>query len=120
MPTFYFLPSTFYLLLSLTFFPRPLLFAHCPDRRFWHSFPQALRDHFDDLIPVKPAILDEDIRRVAATDGAACQEQAGHVGLERRRVEFGRHRVLLEPDAHATVQIAVGVISRQQKDGVGG
>src|SRR4030095_4369767 len=76
-----FLLLTFYF--PLSFFFGSLLFALCPDGRRLHPLAEALRDHFHDLLPVKPAVLDENIRRVSAADGAARQEDAGHVGFER-------------------------------------
>ena len=43
----------------------------------------------DDLVAVEPAVLDEDLVRVVAGDDHAGDEEAGHVGLERRRVVRG-------------------------------
>src|SRR5262245_51174714 len=81
--------------------------------------PAPLRDDADDPLAVEPAVLDEDVRRVPAANGAAGQKNAGHVGLERLPVVLGRHRLAMQPDAGTAIEIAIGVIARQQEDAVG-
>src|SRR5688500_6368722 len=81
--------------------------------------PAPLCDHADDSLAMKPAVLDEDVRRVLPANRATRQKNAGHVGLERLGVELGRHRVAMQPDTCTAIEIAVGVIPREQKNGIG-
>jgi len=66
---------------------------------------------------VKPAVLDEDRARFVAGDGAARDEQAGHVCLECLGVVV-RPVPFVELDSRSSHEIGVGTIPGQQEDGV--
>src|SRR5450432_2570962 len=50
----------------------------------------AAGDDLDDLLAVKPAVLDEDGAGIDAGDGSAGDEEARHVGFKCLRIVYGR------------------------------
>src|SRR5437868_15361551 len=49
----------------------------------------ARRQRFNDLLPVKSPVLDEDLSRVASPNDYAAQMNSGHIALECIGIERG-------------------------------
>src|SRR5687767_6876055 len=83
------------------------------------ALPEPLCEHAHNRLAVEAPVFDEDVRGISAADSPAREKDSGHVCLERLRIELRRHRLAVQTNAGTPVQIAVRVISRQQKDGIG-
>src|SRR5262245_48282457 len=88
---------------------RPWVSKSLPPR----SGPQAFDDPGDDRVAVEAAVLDEDPVGFLSRDDRAGDEEARHVGLERRGVVRGRARRRVDTDARLLEQADVGVIPGQ-------